>query len=246
MPPKRTVTPRQDSPPFAYSRLCCCLRKRLTATLPTGGFECRGPRRVGPGRARDACDRLLYVSAHVSAHAGSRPSTTICIRPLAIRRSLVPGRPFCPAAASRHARVNFGRPDQSSTRRYRRLPCFAMSVLPCLCAKLVLPGEAESALQACNRRGIPRPTAHQRCWAPEATVSGAVLYSLSKPSAPQAAGSFTLGLISLERQSTNLAPAGTSPRSRYFHKAMNNLRATATTPIFRAAPLPVPNRRAYH
>jgi hypothetical protein len=188
-------------------------------------------------------------------NTGSRPSTTICIRPLAIRRSLVPGRPFCPAAASRHARVNFGRPDQSSTRRYRRLPCFAMSVLPCLCAKLVLPGEAESALQACNRRGIPRPTAHQRCQAPEATVSGAVFCS-PPPRRPswrarpagwlQAAGCFTLRRTNLERQATNLAPAGISPRSRYFHRAMINLRATATMPIFRAAPWPVPKRRAYH
>ena len=84
------------------------------------------------------------------------------------------------------------------------------------------PGEAESALQACNRRGIPRPTAHQRCPAPGATVSGAVLAPrrrrASAPpcrSAPhQAAGFFALGLVILQRQSTTLAPAGISPRSK--------------------------------
>src|SRR5260370_15819778 len=39
----------------------------------TGGFSCRGRACIGPGLARDACDRLLYVSAHISASADSRP-----------------------------------------------------------------------------------------------------------------------------------------------------------------------------
>jgi hypothetical protein len=77
-----------------------------------------------------ACVRCLRQT---SIRVGSRlcpmrtagRSTTICIRPLAIRRSLVPGRPFCHAAASRQARLRFDRPDQSSTRRYRRFTCFA-------------------------------------------------------------------------------------------------------------------------
>src|SRR5262249_1621195 len=41
------------------------------------------------------------------------------------------------------------------------------------------------------------------------------------------------------------APAGTSPYSRYFHKAIKSLRATATTPILRLRPLPLPKRCWY-
>src|SRR5262249_58162701 len=41
------------------------------------------------------------------------------------------------------------------------------------------------------------------------------------------------------------APAGTSPCSRYFHKAIKSFRAKATMPIFRLRPLPPPNRRWY-
>jgi hypothetical protein len=169
--------------------------------LWTGGFKSRGCTRIGPGHARDACDGLLYVSAHISAALRTAGrSTTICIRPLAIRRSLVPGRPFCHAAASRQARVYFDRPDQSSTRRYRRFPCFALAVLPLFCAKISLPGEAESALQACNRRGIPRPTAHQRCQAPEATVSGAILLLDQEPTLPP----WPSGRLDLKLQTSSL------------------------------------------
>src|ERR1051325_10658828 len=39
------------------------------------------------------------------------------------------------------------------------------------------------------------------------------------------------------------APAGTSPRSRYFQSATNSLRASATMPIFFWRELPGPNRR---
>jgi hypothetical protein len=178
-------------------------------------------------------------------------STTICIRPLAIRRSLVPGRPFCPAAASRQARLRFDRPDQSSTRRYRRFTCF---VLPSSWARVLnlfawgsgvgsagvqptrntqadgapkVPGAGGNDLR---RRLFTRPHNHPACL----------------PNGLQAAGFLAFFLINFDRHSTSLAPAGISPRSRYFHNAMNSLRASATMPIFRAAPLPVPNRRAYH
>jgi hypothetical protein len=161
--------------------------KRLTATLPDWRLQESGPRSHWPRPcARCLRQTSIRVGAHLCPRGTAGRSTTICIRPLAIRRSLVPGRPFCHAAAFRQARVYFGRPDQSSTRRYRRFtlfrfPCPPVAVL--LCAKLCLPGEAESALQACNRQGIPRPTAHQRCQAPEATVSGAV-FLLSPPRRP--------------------------------------------------------------
>jgi len=162
-----------------------------------------GPRSHWPRPcARCLRQTSIRVGAHLCPRGTAGRSTTICIRPLAIRRSLVPGRPFCPAAASRQARLYIGRPDQSSTRRYRRFTLFALPALLLPCAKLCLPGEAESALQACNRRGIPRPTAHQRCQAPEATVSGAVFFALTllvvrrgapcPPVCLQAAGFFTL------------------------------------------------------
>jgi hypothetical protein len=41
------------------------------------------------------------------------------------------------------------------------------------------------------------------------------------------------------------APAGISPCSRYFHRAISSLRAKATTPILRLRPLPMPKRRWY-
>jgi hypothetical protein len=125
MPPKRTFVPGQVSSPGVDSDSVLLARETT---------HCRASRlaasRVGAsrprtqGRARDACDRLLYVSAHVSPWSGAGRSTIICIRPLAIRRSLVPGRPFCHAVASRPTRLCFDRPDQSSARRCRRLPCF--------------------------------------------------------------------------------------------------------------------------
>ena len=43
--------------------------------------------------------------------------------------------------------------------------------------------------------------------------------------------------------SCTVAPAGTSPVSRYFHSATSSLRATATTPTFRSRAFPAANRR---
>ena len=142
MPAKRTVTVRQNWPSFGSPGFFSPFRKRLTATLPDWRLQSVGARvaLAQAVRAMPATDFYTCRLTSLPMRAAGR-STTICIRPLAIRRSLVPGRPFCPAAASRHARVNFGRPDQSSTRRYRRLPCFVVSVLPCLCAKLVCLGK---------------------------------------------------------------------------------------------------------
>jgi hypothetical protein len=42
------------------------------------------------------------------------------------------------------------------------------------------------------------------------------------------------------------APAGGSPVSRYFHNAINSVRAKATIPIFRMRLFPSPNRLWYH
>jgi hypothetical protein len=66
------------------------------------------------------------------------------------------------------------------------VPPVSLACPPTAACSTCSPGEAESALQACHRRGIPRPTAHPRCPAPGAIVSGAVLL----PSAP--AGPFSI------------------------------------------------------
>jgi hypothetical protein len=67
---------------------------------------------------------------------------------------------------------------------------------------------------------------------------------LPSRSAPQAgldaAGRRPLSFFS---HATFVAPSGTSPRSRYFHSAINSFRANATIPTFRDRALPSPNRR---
>jgi hypothetical protein len=66
--------------PRARLATLCCSRlvvfvsgNDASPRFRTGGFSCRGRACIGPGLARDACDRLLYVSAHISASADSRP-----------------------------------------------------------------------------------------------------------------------------------------------------------------------------
>ena len=125
MPAKRTVTVRQNWPSFGSPGFFSPFRKRLTATLPDWRLQSVGARvaLAQAVRAMPATDFYTCRLTSLPMRAAGR-STTICIRPLAIRRSLVPGRPFCHAAASRQARLRFDRPDQSSTRRYRRFTCF--------------------------------------------------------------------------------------------------------------------------
>jgi hypothetical protein len=106
------------------SRCCSARSKRWPATLADWRLR-RFQACTHRPRPSVRCLRQpsIRVGAHLCPKRTAGRNTTICIRPLAIRRSLVPGRPFCPAAASRQARVNCDRPDQSSTRRYRRCPC---------------------------------------------------------------------------------------------------------------------------
>jgi hypothetical protein len=102
---------------------CDSLRKRPTATLLDWRLQVSGPRPQGLKAVRAMPATAFYPCRLTSLPArGAGRSTTICIRPLAIRRSLVPGRPFCPAAAVRPTRLRYGRPDQSSARRCRRFP----------------------------------------------------------------------------------------------------------------------------
>ncbi len=252
MPPKRTVTLGQDSPPFADSDFLFLSRETTNRHASGLAASSVGAALALAQACGDACDRLLYVSAHISAQCGQQAEAPQSVfahwrsaeawyrdDPSVTRRPL--GQPVYVSIARTSPRRDVTVVSLGSFYR----PPGPVGVTS-------LPGEAESALQACNRRGIPRPTAHQRCQAPEATLSGAVFFARPPnhlsclANGLQAAGFRAFFLISFDRHSTSLAPAGISPRSRYFHNAMNSLRASATMPIFRATPLPVPNRRAYH
>lgn len=117
------------------------LWRRRCATLPDWRLPLSGPRALAQALpAMPATDFYTCRLTSLSLRTAGR-STPIGIRLLAIRRSLVPGRPFCPAAASRHARFGCDRPDQSSTRRCRRFPCFARLVLLCRWATPVCLGK---------------------------------------------------------------------------------------------------------
>ena len=104
---------------------CCSLGKRTIAAPRDWRLLVSEPRAHAHQAVRAMPATDFYTCRLTSLPGrGAGRSTIICIRPLAIRRSLVPGRPFCHAAASRPTRLCFGRPDQSSARRCRRLPCF--------------------------------------------------------------------------------------------------------------------------
>lgn len=199
----------QNAPPRS-GILCSFVVKRRAATPRTGGFTCRDLAHIGANRACDAGDSLLYVSARVFPW-GSRPKHHNLYSPT--------GDPPKPGTGTTllsrgglSANLGIFRPPGPVLDA--TLPSFHLFSLngppgPLLALCYTCwPGEAESALQACTRRGIPRPTAHQRCQAPEAPVSGAVFFSL------QAAGFLAFWRMTFDCQSTSLAPAGTSPRSR--------------------------------
>ena len=152
MPPKRTVTVRQDSPLLLTRARCFSLETTNCHASGLAASKSRGSRSHWPRPcARCLRQTSIRVGAHLCPRGTAGRSTTICIRPLAIRRSLVPGRPFCPAAASRQARLHFRPPGPVLDATLPSFPLFRLNALLLLCAKLCLPGEAESALQACNR-----------------------------------------------------------------------------------------------
>ena len=92
---------------LSLTRLVACSRE--TTNCHASGLAASrvgGPRSHWPRPcARCLRQTSIRVGAHLCPRGTAGRSTTICIRPLAIRRSLVPGRPFCPAAASRQARL---------------------------------------------------------------------------------------------------------------------------------------------
>jgi len=119
------------------------LEGSVFVAFPTGGFS-GGP----PARSGDAGDDLLSVSAC------SGRCTWVCIRPLAIRGSLVPDDPSLLRWRCRPPGRMPGRPDQSSTRRNRRSSWIRGISLRLLGQPEVYCGclaKRSPALQACNR-----------------------------------------------------------------------------------------------
>jgi hypothetical protein len=111
MPPKRTLTIRQDSPSFADPGFLFLCQKRLTATLPDWRLRKSGAR-VALAQACARCLRQtsIRVGSRLCPMRTAGRSTTICIRPLAIRRSLVPDDPSV-------TRRPFGKPVYVSAAR---------------------------------------------------------------------------------------------------------------------------------
>jgi hypothetical protein len=113
----------QPRPGSLTDARCDALRKRPTATLLDWRLPVSGPRPQGLKAVRAMPATDFYPCRLTSLpRRGAGRSTTCCIRPRAIRRSLVPGRPFGPAVSVRPTHLRYGRPDQSSARRCRRFP----------------------------------------------------------------------------------------------------------------------------
>jgi hypothetical protein len=128
---------------------------------------------------------------------------------------------------------------------------FRLPVLLCLCAKLVCLGKRSRLCRRATDEEYPgrrrtKGARRRRQPAPAPSFLLPPIHPLCMPTYLQAADFFAFFRINLDCHATNLAPAGISPRSRYFHRAMNSLRARATMPIFRAGPFPVAKRRPYH
>jgi hypothetical protein len=157
-------TPARLAPSRRRVRPVC--RKRRTLTLPDWRLR---ESRVHAQRPRPCGRRLRLTSIRVGTRlcpeGTAGRSTTIGIRLAAIRRSLVPGRPFCPAAAVRPTRLRIDRPDRSSTRRCRRFPWFPFRSSLGRVLDLSARGSGVGSAGVHPTRNT-RPTAHQRCAAP--------------------------------------------------------------------------------
>ena len=162
----------------------------------------------------------FYTCRHTSLpRRGAGRSTPIGIRPLAIRRSLVPGRPFSSTVALAPTRHECPAARTSPRRDVAVVPLVSLTALPRLCAKLDRLGKrsrlcrrapdeeypGRRRTKGAGRRGQPSP-APSFFSAPHRYLLPVCLR--------QAAGFRDLGGVSFDRQSANLAPAGISPRSR--------------------------------
>ena len=195
--------------------------KRLTATLPDWRLQESGARaRIGPGRARDACDRLLYVSAHISAPEGQQAEAPQSV--FAHWRSAEAWYRDDPSDTRRShdPPVLFSAARTSPRRDVTVVSLVSLSLSSCCCvlnfaclgkrSRLCrratdeeYPGRRRT--KGAGRRGQPSP-APSFFSAPHCCLLPVCLL--------QAAGFRVLGGVSFARQSASLAPAGISPRSR--------------------------------
>ena len=189
--------------------------KQPTVALPTGGFDqVQAHASDGSWPAYDGLRRpSIRVGSHLSPCGGAGRNTTICIRPLAIRRSLVPGRPFSSTVALRHTR-NFLIARTSPRRDVAVVsPLFRAVVLPSTYAKLACLGKRSRLCRRATgeeypgrrRTKVPAPGAITTGAALSCRVSGAVRFGRQP---------LRLARVTFVRQSTSRAPAGISPCSR--------------------------------
>ena len=82
-------------------RRCCFLLRETTLRHASGLAASRvGAALLGPGPGAMPATNFYPCRLTSLPFRGAGRSTTSCIRPLAIRRSLVLGRPFCPVRPS--------------------------------------------------------------------------------------------------------------------------------------------------
>jgi hypothetical protein len=231
---------------------CFWLRKRPSATLLDWRLQVSGPRSLWP---RPCVRCLRQTSIRVGAHLclfGQQAEAPQSV--FAHWRSAEAWYRDDPSVT----RLPLGKPVYVSIARTspRRdvtvVSLVSLCLSSCCCVlNFVCLGKRSRLCRRATDEEYPgrRRTKGARRRRQPSPAPSFLLPSVQLPCPPtylQAADFFPFFLINLDCHSTNLAPAGISPRSRYFHRAINSLRATATMPIFRAGPLPVPNRRAYH
>ena len=182
MPPKRTVTLGQDSPPFADSDFLFLSRETTNRHASGLAASSVGAALALAQACGDACDRLLYVSAHISAQCGQQAEAPQSV--FAHWRSAEAWYRDDPSVTRRprgQTRLRFDRPDQSSTRRYRRFTWFVLpSSWACVLNLFAWGSGVGSA-------GVQPTRNTQADGAPKVpgaggTISGAVCLSVPQPS----------------------------------------------------------------
>ena len=126
MPPKRTVILRQDSAVFRCPRLVACSHETTNGTLPDWRLQESGPRSHWPRPcARCLRQTSIRVGAHLCPCGQQAEAPQSVFAHWRSAEAWYRDDPSVPRLPLGKPVYIFGRPDQSSTRRYRRFPCFA-------------------------------------------------------------------------------------------------------------------------
>src|SRR6266576_3620265 len=209
MPPKRTFVPGQVSPPGADSN--SVLLARETTHCRASGLAAS---RVGAsrprtqGRACDACDRLLYVSAHVSPQLGSRPKHHNLYSPTGDPPKPGTGTTLLSRGGlSAHPSL-FRSPGPVLGATLPSSPLFRYSVLLWPCATLVRLGKRSRLCRRATGEEYPGRwrTKGAGCRGQPPPAPSCSTGRPRRPAPRYAAGFRALELVSLDCQSTSLAP----------------------------------------